>query len=114
MNTQGPYGEDWIRDGAFINWMLDRIGLHPGSPKHNLFYARVQTSAENPSPIRPAGNWAMNSYSDGLDGAPIPCEIDETGLGAWTLWDHYRHLRGRAASDTSRPSSPRSPAPPTS
>src|SRR4051794_30340603 len=96
-NTQGPYGEDWIRDGAFINWMLDRIGLTNWVTKHNLFYARVQASPQNPSAIRPDGNWAMNSYSDGVDGAPIPWEIDETGLGAWTLWDHYRHLRGAAA-----------------
>jgi GH15 family glucan-1,4-alpha-glucosidase len=39
----------------------------------------------------------MNSYSDGVDGAPIPWEIDETGLGAWTLYDHYRYLHGAAA-----------------
>jgi hypothetical protein len=96
-NTQGPYGEDWIRDGAFINWMLDRIGLGRWVTKHNRFYARVQASPQNPSTVRPDGNWAMNSYSDGVDGAPIPWEIDETGLGAWTLWDHYAHLRGAAA-----------------
>lgn len=97
VNTQGPYGEDWIRDGAFINSVLDRIGLGKWVTKHNLFYARVQASTENPSPLRPPGNWAMNSYSDGVDGAPIPWEIDETGLGAWTLWDHFRHVRGAAA-----------------
>ena len=39
----------------------------------------------------------MACYSDGVDGAPIPWEIDETGLGAWTLYDHYRYLRGAAA-----------------
>ena len=96
-NTQGPYGEDWIRDGAFINSLLDHEGLHRWVTKHNRFYARVQASAQNPSAIRPPGNWAMASYSDGVDGAPIPWEIDETGLGAWTLFDHYRHLHGAAA-----------------
>jgi hypothetical protein len=99
VNTQGPYGEDWIRDGAFINRLLDLEGLHGWVTKHNLFYARVQASPQNPSAIRPDGNWAMNSYSDGIDGAPIPWEIDETGLGAWTLFDHYRYLHGAAARD---------------
>ena len=68
VNTQGPYGEDWIRDGAFINRLLDNEGLHRWVTKHNRFYARVQASAQNPSAIRPPGNWAMNSYSDGVDG----------------------------------------------
>jgi hypothetical protein len=31
----------------------------------------------------------MNYYADGVPGGPIPWEIDETGYGAWTLWDHY-------------------------
>jgi hypothetical protein len=39
----------------------------------------------------------MNSYFDGVDGGPIPWEIDETGLGIWTLYDHYRYLQGDAA-----------------
>ncbi|MEA2399213.1 MAG: glucoamylase [Thermoleophilaceae bacterium] len=98
-DTQGPYGEDWIRDGAFINRLLDVNGFADAVTAHNLFYARVQTSADNPSPVRPPGNWTMASYGDGIDGAPIPFEIDETGLGIWALWDHDRFLAGRAASD---------------
>jgi hypothetical protein len=39
----------------------------------------------------------MASYFDGVDGAPIPWEIDETGLGIWTLFDHYGYLHGEAA-----------------
>ncbi|MFL5865851.1 MAG: hypothetical protein ACJ766_01975 [Thermoleophilaceae bacterium] len=96
-NTQGPYGEDWIRDGAFINRLLDLNGLTGVVTKHNLFYARVQASAAHPSAVRPPGNWSMAYYYDGVDGAPIPWEIDETGLGAWTLFDHYRYLHGGAA-----------------
>ncbi len=96
-NTQGPYGEDWIRDGAFINHLLDLNGFHDFVTEHNLFYARVQASTENPSPLRPSGNWAMNSYFDGVDGGPIPWEIDETGLGIWTLYDHSLFLHGDAA-----------------
>jgi hypothetical protein len=97
VNTQGPYGEDWIRDGAFLNRLLDENGYARWVTQHNLFYARVQTSPENPSAARPSGNWAMNSYADGIDGAPIPWEIDETGLGIWTLYDHSTFLRGPAA-----------------
>jgi len=98
-DTQGPYGEDWIRDGAFINQVLDRNGFTAAVTAHNLFYARVQTSPENSSPLRPSGNWAMAYYGDGVDGAPIPWEIDETGLGIWALWDHAGHLppAGRAS-----------------
>ena len=91
-NTQGPYGEDWTRDGSFINQVLDYNGFHDAVTRHNLFYARIQTSATNPSPLRPSGNWAMTSYADGVDGGPIPYEIDETGLAAWALWNHHAYL----------------------
>ena len=91
-DTQGPYGEDWIRDGSFINQLLDRNGYADIVTRHNLFYARVQTSASNPSPVRPPGNWAMTSYGDGIDGGPIPYEIDETGLGIWALQSHAAYL----------------------
>lgn len=91
-DTQGPYGEDWIRDGSFINQLLDRNGYTAIVTRHNLFYARVQTSLANPSPLRPPGNWPMESYGDGIDGGPIPYEIDETGLGVWALESHAAFL----------------------
>jgi hypothetical protein len=91
-DTQGPYGEDWIRDGSFINQLLDRNGYTANVTRHNLFYAQVQTSPTNPSPLRPSGNWAMESYGDGIDGGPIPYEIDETGLGIWALESHAAYL----------------------
>jgi GH15 family glucan-1,4-alpha-glucosidase len=91
-DTQGPYGEDWIRDGAFINQVLDRNGYQSIVTRHNLFYAAIQTSATNPSALRPPGNWAMTSYGDGIDGGPIPFEIDETGLGIWGLAAHADYL----------------------
>jgi hypothetical protein len=97
VNTQGPYGEDWIRDGAFLNRVLDQNGYTGLVTQHNLFYARIQASPANPSAIRPSGNWTMAAYADGIDGAPIPWEIDETGLGIWTLYDHSTFLRGAAA-----------------
>ncbi len=91
-DTQGPYGEDWIRDGSFINQLLDLNGFTATVTRHNRFYASVQTSATNPSPLRPPGNWTMASYGDGIDGAPIPWEIDETGLGIWALESHAGYL----------------------
>jgi nucleotide-binding universal stress UspA family protein len=91
-DTQGPYGEDWIRDGSFINQLLDRNGFASAVTRHDLFYARVQTSLANPSLLRPPGNWAMTSYGDGIDGGPIPYEIDETGLGIWALASHAAYL----------------------
>jgi hypothetical protein len=96
-NTQGPYGEDWIRDGAFINRLLDEDGYTSLVTQHNLFYARIQASPANPSALRPSGNWTMAAYADGIDGAPIPWEIDETGLGLWTLYDHSTFLQGAQA-----------------
>jgi hypothetical protein len=77
--------------------MLDENGLTDWVTAHNLFYARVQASPANPSPLRPSGNWTMASYADGVDGAPIPWEIDETGLGIWTLYDHAAFLHGADA-----------------
>lgn len=89
--TQSPYGEDWPRDGAYFNYLLSALGFHDWVERHNRFYARVQQgSAEaSPDPAIPPGNWAMNYYADGVPGGPIPYEIDETGYGIWTLWDHY-------------------------
>ena len=95
-DTQGPYGEDWIRDGSFLNEVLDMNGYTSMVTQHNLFYMRAQTTTTNPSPLRPAGNWPMNSYADAVDGAPIPWEIDETGLGIWTLWRHAAYLDRQA------------------
>jgi GH15 family glucan-1,4-alpha-glucosidase len=96
-NTQAPYAEDWTRDGSYMNQVLDMNGFHDLVTKHNRFYARIQASPGNPSPFRPVGNWAMTSYADGVDGGPIPWEIDETGFATWALWNHYAYLSGAAA-----------------
>ncbi|MGH2806418.1 MAG: hypothetical protein ACRDKT_03990, partial [Actinomycetota bacterium] len=90
--TQAPYGLDWIRDGAYINRALD-VARHGGRvAAHNLRYGQLQISPTNPpngGPPAPSGNWSQNYYADGVVGGSIPYEIDETGLGIWTLWDHY-------------------------
>jgi len=95
-DTQGPYGEDWVRDGSFIDEALDQAGYTSMATKHELFEASAQTTATNPDVLRPPGNWPMNVYADGIPGGPIPYEIDETGFGAWTLWDHYGYLRAKS------------------
>ena len=91
-DTQAPYGEDWVRDGAFIDEALDVAGYRSIVTSHDLFEAGAQTSPTNPDVLRPIGNWPMMVYGDGLPGGPIPYEIDETGFGAWTLYDHARYL----------------------
>ena len=88
--TQPPYAEDWPRDGSFINYALDVAGYHDMVTKHNLFYAQVQRQTDTTA--GPAGSFDMNFYADGMPGGPIPFEIDETGLGVWTLWEHTLFL----------------------
>jgi hypothetical protein len=91
--TQSPYGGDWIRDGAYFNVVLDRVlGKHDWVRKRNLWYASLQEGPNDHmhSSEIPKGNWAMNYYGDGVAAGPIPWEIDETGYGIWTLYDHYR------------------------
>jgi GH15 family glucan-1,4-alpha-glucosidase len=90
--TQSPYGVDWIRDGLWVNRALDLAGQHFVVGAHNRRYAQLQATAANPPPggaVIPAGNWAQNYYADGIVGGSIPYEIDETGFGIFTLWDHY-------------------------
>jgi GH15 family glucan-1,4-alpha-glucosidase len=98
-STQGPYGEDWVRDGAFFNEALDWNGFTAAVTQHNRFYTRIQASPENPSDLRPDGNWAEGVYGDGIDGLPIPWEIDETGFGVWTLYRHAAYLKGQEKTD---------------
>ena len=104
--TQSPYGQDWIRDGAWFNEVLDRIG-HPGLvARHNDFYAEVQHKLEEGAPPgtplsvceqpTPDGNWFMTNYADGPDSGIFTWEIDEAAFGLWTLWRHYEHTGERA------------------
>lgn len=92
ISTQPPYGLDWVRDGSFINRALDQARNPRQVGAHDVRYSELQATAasqpEGGQPI-PPGNWAQNYYADGIVGGPIPYEIDETGLGIWTLWDHY-------------------------
>lgn len=81
--TQLPYGEDWPRDGAFINAALDAAGYPEMVEAHNAFYARVQRQGW----IFP-GSFDMNFYADGTPGGPIPLEIDEAAFGVWTMSAH--------------------------
>lgn len=96
-DTETPYGEDWIRDGSFIDHALDVAGYHNLVTRHDLFEAATQSQPGNLDPLAPVGNWPMDVYGDGTPGGPIPYEIDETGFGAWTLWDHYGYLGGRSS-----------------
>lgn len=92
--TQPPLGVDWVRNGAYINRML-LVARHPEMVrKHNIRYGRLQARAGSSS-TTPPGNWAENYYADGEPGGPRTHEIDQTGLGMWTLWDHFTATRDR-------------------
>jgi hypothetical protein len=95
--TQSPYAQDWPRDGAFCNHVLDRIGRSDWARKRNRWYASLQERSGRRllgHAVVPAGNWSMNYYGDGIEGGPIPWEIDQTAFAVWTLWDHYRSAGG--------------------
>jgi len=115
--TQLPYGYDWPRDGSFINYALDLAGYPDLVSRHNRFYARVQRREFTPwsvvydfhCPADPAarsypdcvppGTFEMNYFADPtetLAGAPFSFEIDEAGLGVWTMWTHVAYLRDAA------------------
>lgn len=89
---QSPYAEDWPRDGAYFNTVLDhQLGLHQWVEKRNHWYADLQKqSTDSTQPLVPAGNWAMNYYGNGKIGGVIPWEVDETGYMVWAFWDHFR------------------------
>lgn len=98
VSTQPPYGEDWPRDGAFINLALDLAGFSSMVTEHNNFYSRVQRKEQGQDvfgmyPDAPPGTFAMNYYADGIPGGPIDFEIDETGLALWTLVNHAKFLK---------------------
>jgi hypothetical protein len=105
ITTQPPYGEDWPRDGAFFNYVLDLIGQHDWVETRNRWYASLQQQtvdslaegdvlkATEPSQRTSLNtlqaNWNMNYYADGVAGGPIPYQIDTTGFTVWTMVDHY-------------------------
>ena len=90
--TQPPLGLDWVRHGAYINKLLHTAGHPEMARKHNIRYAQLQAGVGGTTP---AGNWAENYYADGTTGGPRTHEIDQTGLGMWTLWDHFATTRDR-------------------
>jgi GH15 family glucan-1,4-alpha-glucosidase len=92
VTTQPPYALDWIRHGAYVNRALERAGHPEVVTEHNRTYSDLQ--AVTAGGATPSGNWAQNFYADGVVGGPIPYEIDATGLGIWTLWDHYVQVGG--------------------
>jgi hypothetical protein len=97
--TQPPEGLDWIRNGAYINRALDVAGHREMVTPHNIRYAELQaTTVDKPTggEATPSGNWSQNYYADGVVGGPIPYSIDQTGLGIWTLWDHYRFIKSES------------------
>ena len=100
ISTQPPLGLDWVRHGAFVNRALHAAGHPEMALRHDVRYAELQSRAGNPprggTAATTAGNWAQNYYADGVVGGPVAYEIDSTGLGIWTLWDHFALTGDRA------------------
>lgn len=97
--TQSPYGLDWVRWGAYINDALARAGHPEMVEKHNRRYGELMSRAGFQPPggaATPQGNWSHNFYADGVVGGPKSYEIDSTGLGMWTLYEHYRREGSKA------------------
>jgi len=113
--TQPPYGLDWPRDGAFLNFALDQAGYHDLVTEHNLLYAAWQRRTFEPWSLLftdrfrcpanpglrsfpdcvPPGTWEMNYYAvpDAIvPGGPFSFEIDTAGLAVWTLEEHIQHV----------------------
>lgn len=91
--TQSPYGLDWVRWGAYINDALARAGHPEMVEKHNRRYGDLMSRVGFQPPggaATPFGNWSENFYADGVVGGPKSYEIDSTGLGIWTLFEHFR------------------------
>jgi GH15 family glucan-1,4-alpha-glucosidase len=96
--TQSPLGLDWVRNGAYINRALHLAGHPEMVEQHNRRYGELQASSVSKPPggeATPPGNWSHNFYLDGVVGGRIPYAIDATGLGIWTLWDHYALTQDR-------------------
>ncbi len=72
--TQAPYGADWIRDGAYFNYALDRFfgqnagGLHSWVNQHNRWYMSLQQNRDGDCPEHCYDNMAY--YDLGLGVLP--------------------------------------------
>lgn len=90
-SCQPPYNLDWPRDGAFLQFALERnaAGGHPEwrtmARKHARFYRDLNARTRIYGPV---GSFPMNTYADGTIGGPIDFEIDQVGLTMWTIAMH--------------------------
>lgn len=80
IDDQLPYAYDWPRDGSFINYALEEMGFIETARAHALFYPTVERIVGVL-----AGSYAQNYGATGIVGGPVPLEIDEAGLAAWTM-----------------------------
>lgn len=84
VTTQTPYRQDWLRDGAFFNYVLLLAGTDRAVEmvrRHNDFYRRAQSET---------GHWDPILCTDGAHcDAVFPFEIDAQAFGVWALWLEY-------------------------
>jgi len=110
ITTQPPYNVNWPRDGVYFSYMADVAGFPEMAEANMRFYAQVQRDCRDRSApnydlfcaMEPLyrlqhgwhldGTFDMAYYADGVHGGPIFFEIDNSGLAAWMMWEHYRFL----------------------
>jgi hypothetical protein len=93
VSTQSPLATDRPLHAAYINEALEAAGHPEAIEVHNFSLARWQATSVSKPPggeTTPPGNWAQSYYTDGVVASTVPYEIDATGYGIWTLWEHYR------------------------
>jgi GH15 family glucan-1,4-alpha-glucosidase len=91
ISTQAPLALDWVRNGAYLNAMLLESRHRGAVEKHNRRYAQLQSNAA--AGLTPKGNWPTSMFADGVPAGDTPYEIDSTGFGIWTFWEHYRQTK---------------------
>lgn len=97
--TQAPYGADWIRDGAYFNYVIDRYmgeggdGKHGWVNKHNRWYMSLQQNPRGSCPEHCHDNMKYYDYAGLVPNVgPVPEMVagavsDATAVprGAWAM-----------------------------
>ena len=78
---------DWVRDGAWTTFALDRAGYHDMAEQHTLFYAGAFRELEKRG--KPYGSMPAGLFTNGVEG--VPHMVLDADAVAWTLGSFWRH-----------------------
>lgn len=99
ISTQGPYGADWVRDGAYFNYVIDRYmgedgdGQHDWVNQHNRWYMSLQQNPGGPCPEHCHDNMKYYDFAGLIPNVgPIPemvagslSQASAVPEGAWAM-----------------------------